>query len=134
MTVNPGILCVLGLKVYALTMAPFVFALNEAVLGYFLGIYIDRAVKRSSISFIPTIWQGMLQLVVMFIAVSTYPPPYLEGSKYFILAAAFTAAQSALSGFLIGVLFQYFYLRGYGRVEPGAVPTISPTRTAHAAD
>ena len=46
--------------------------------------------------------------MVMLMALLHYPPPQLSNSN-FMLAAMFMSAQSGLSGFLIGVLFQNFY-------------------------
>ena len=96
------------------------------MIGYFIGVYIDRAVKGLSISFITAGWQGALQAGAMLIALLAAPPPNLKDSPNLILFAAVTTLISALSGFLIGLLFQYFY----GRAEAGAVSAISAPQTA----
>jgi hypothetical protein len=94
-----------------LSIAPFLFASSQAVLGYFIGIYVDRAGKSSGISFVTAAWQGALQLATTLIASLGSPP--LPGIMYnfadVLSFNAFFAVQSALSGFLIGVLFQHFH-------------------------
>jgi hypothetical protein len=95
------------------TIAPFLFASSQAVLGYFIGIYVDRAGKSAGISFAAAAWQGALQLVATLIAFLGSPPlPGTTWNFFDVLSfSAFVAIQSALSGFLIGVLFQHFYKR-----------------------
>jgi hypothetical protein len=95
------------------TYAPFLFASSQAVLGYFIGIYVDRAGKSAGISFAAAAWQGALQLTATLIAFLGSPPlPGTTGNFFDVLSfSAFVAIQSALSGFLIGVLFQHFYKR-----------------------
>ena len=95
------------------TIAPFLFASSQAVLGYFIGIYVDRVGRSAGISFTAAAWQGALQLAATLIAFLGAPP--LPGPMLSFLDvlsfSAFVAIQSALSGFLIGVLFQHFYKR-----------------------
>ncbi len=95
------------------TIAPFLFASSQAVLGYFIGIYVDRVGRSAGISFTTAAWQGALQLAATLIAFLGAPP--LPGTTWTFLDvlsfSAFVAIQSALSGFLIGVLFQHFYKR-----------------------
>jgi hypothetical protein len=95
-----------------LTSAPFLFAFSQAVLGYFIGVYIDRG-NSSTISFATAAWQGALQLTATMTASLCAPPlPGTESTLiHFLSINAFVAIESALSGFLIGVLFQYFYWR-----------------------
>ena len=91
------------------TIAPFLFASSQAVLGYFIGIYVDRVGRSAGISFTAAAWQGALQLAATLIAFLGAPP--LPGPMLSFLDvlsfSAFVAIQSALSGFLIGVLFQH---------------------------
>jgi hypothetical protein len=96
-----------------LTIAPFLFASSQAVLGYFIGIYVDRAGKSSGISFPTAAWQGALQLAATLIPSLGSPPlPGTMWNFFDVLSFnAFVAVQSALSGFLIGVLFQHFHKR-----------------------
>jgi hypothetical protein len=95
-----------------LTMAPFLYASSQAVLGYFIGVYIDRG-HSSTISFGTAAWQGALQLTATLTAsLCSTPLPGAESSLLDVLSVnAYVAVQSALSGFLIGLLFQYFYQR-----------------------
>jgi hypothetical protein len=90
-----------------ITIAPFLYAINQGVLGYFIGVYVDRSLKHQGISFVVPLWQGALQLAVILIATIVAPLPNL-GPQNELYASVFSAAQSFLSGFLIGVLFQYF--------------------------
>lgn len=90
-----------------MTIAPFLYAINQGILGYFIGVYVDRSLKHQGISLVVPLWQGALQLAVILIATIVTPLPNL-GSQNELYASAFSAAQSFLSGFLIGVLFQYF--------------------------
>ena len=93
-----------------LTIAPFLYASSQAVLGYFIGVYIDRG-NASTISFTTAAWQGALQLVFTMVAsLCSTPLPGTSSNLLDILSInAYVAVQSALSGFLIGVLFQFFY-------------------------
>ena len=104
----------------AFTIAPFLFASSQAVLGYFIGIYVDRAAKSAGISFAVAAWQGALQLAVTLIAFLGSPPlPGTIENFFDVLSfGAFVAIQSALSGFLIGVLFQHFYKRTMLSIRP----------------
>lgn len=96
-----------------LTIAPFLFASSQAVLGYFIGIYVDRVGKSAGICFTAAAWQGALQLAATLIAFWGAPPLPGPTLNFFDMLSfsAFVAVQSALSGFLIGVLFQHFYKR-----------------------
>jgi hypothetical protein len=95
------------------TIAPFLFATSQAVLGYFIGIYLDRVGKSAGISLTTAAWQGALQLATTLIAFLGAPPlPGTAWNLFDVLSfSTFVAVQSALSGFLIGVLFQHFYQR-----------------------
>jgi hypothetical protein len=93
-----------------ISIAPFLFAVNQGVLGYFIGVYIDRSLDGQGISFVAATWQGALQLAANLIATSIAPLPNV-GGKNELYVALFSATQSALSGFLIGVLFQFFHQR-----------------------
>jgi hypothetical protein len=96
-----------------LTIAPFLFASTQAVLGYFIGIYVDGAGKSTEISFAVAAWQGALQLAATLIAYLGSPQLPNTTLNFFDLLSfsTFVAIESALSGFLIGILFQYFYKR-----------------------
>ena len=95
------------------TIAPFLYASSQAVLGYFIGIYLDRAATSTEISYSTAAWQGTLQLAATLIA--SLGSPALPGTTWNVFDVlainAFVAVQSTLSGFLIGVLFQHFNKR-----------------------
>jgi hypothetical protein len=93
---------------HELTFAPFLFAVNQGVLGYFIGIYIDRSLGKQGLSVKVAAWHGVTQLITVVIATTAMPLPNL-GSRSELYVTAFSAAQSALSGFLIGLFFQYFH-------------------------
>jgi hypothetical protein len=95
---------------HEMTVAPFLFAINHGILGYFIGVYIDRSLRRQGISLVVAAWQGATQLITVVIATSAAPLPNL-GSRNELYVTIFSSAQSALSGFLIGVFFQYFHQR-----------------------
>jgi hypothetical protein len=106
-----------------LTIAPFLYASSQAVLGYFIGVYIDRG-NSSTISFSTAAWQGALQLTATLTAsLCSAPLSGAATSLVDILSVnAYVAVQSALSGFLIGVLFQYFYKRTMPVAPPSPAP------------
>ena len=98
---------------HELSFAPLLYAFNQFVLAYFVGVYLDRLRRGDSKSILVAFAQGIVQFLVNIIAILTYPAPHLESSGYFWYVACFLAGQSGVSGFLIGVLFQYVY------VDPG---------------
>jgi hypothetical protein len=112
---------------HEISYAPLIFALNQGILGYFVGHYVDHLLNEHRISFIAAVWQGLLQFVVTLVAMLTAPPPFLAHSPALLQGAIFTAAQSALSGFLIGVLFQYFYIPNRRSSEAGSEISIRST-------
>jgi hypothetical protein len=116
-TVPLNIIISLYLRNGELTYAPFLYALNQAILGYFIGQYIDQSMKSSLISIKLALLQGAAQAVGAVIA-TTLSPSVLSpivGVKIFseieIWIALFSMIRAATSGFLIGMLFQYFYRR-----------------------
>jgi hypothetical protein len=96
------------------TYAPVLFAVNQAVFGYFIGRYIDRLVTHRPLSFRLSAYQGVAQAIAMLIAVSLAPTP-ISGSNiveifrltFFI--SLFSMLQAGISGFVAGALFQYIY-------------------------
>lgn len=116
-TVPLNIIISLYLRNWELTYAPFLYALNQAILGYFIGQYIDRSLKTSPISVKLALLQGGAQAVGAVIA-TTLSPSVLSPvvglkllSQIEIWIALFSMIQSAISGSLIGILFQHFYRR-----------------------
>jgi hypothetical protein len=90
-----------------LTIAPFLFAINQGVLGYFIGVYVDRSLRKQGISLQVASWQGITQLITVVIATTAVPLPNV-GSRSELYVTAFSAAQSALSGFLMGCFSSTF--------------------------
>jgi hypothetical protein len=116
-TVPLNIIISLYFRNWELTYAPFLYALNQAILGYFIGQYIDRSLKTSPISVKLALLQGGAQAVGAVIA-TTLSPSVLSPvvglkllSQIEIWIALFSMIQSAISGSLIGILFQHFYRR-----------------------
>jgi hypothetical protein len=106
---------------WALTYAPFLCALNQAVLGYFVGQYIDRAPGSDLISWRVAMLQGISQAIATEIAIMLSPGPDLT-VRGMILFGSFSLLQAGVSGFVVGVLFQHFYRQGSPR--PKAVTAI----------
>jgi hypothetical protein len=95
-----------------LTYAPFLYALNQAVLGYFIGLYIDRSMKTVDVSITLAVVQATTQAIVAVIA--TTLSPSLVSSTVAVLdlqIAVFASVQAWVSGFTISILFQRLYRR-----------------------
>ena len=114
---------------HELTVAPFLFAMNQGALGYFVGLYLDRAPRSSNISYTLAGWQGLVQLTISLIAFTLSPPlPNIQlTAAKIIYMDVFVATQSALSGFLIGTLFQYFYQLRPARLRERRIGTVPAT-------
>jgi hypothetical protein len=116
-TVPLNIIISLYLRHGELTYAPFLYALNQAILGYFVGQYIDRSLTTSPISIRLALLQGGAQAVGAVIATTLSPTVFspVVGLAIFyrieLSIALFSLVQAAISGFLVGILFQYFYKR-----------------------
>jgi hypothetical protein len=116
-TLPLNIIISLYLHNWELTYAPFLYALNQAVLGYFIGQYIDRSLRTCLISVQLALLQGGTQAVAAVIATTLSPSVFspIVGLKIFskveISIALFSMIQAAVSGLLIGILFQHFYGR-----------------------
>jgi hypothetical protein len=135
-TVPLNIIISLYLRHGELTYAPFLYALNQAILGYFVGQYIDRSLTTSPRSVRLALLQGGAQAVGAVIATTLSPTVFspVVGLAIFyrieLSIALFSLVQAAISGFLVGVLFQYFYKRTgtAARVVDG----VNPTRVVNA--
>ncbi|HEX9167393.1 MAG TPA: hypothetical protein VF886_00480 [Roseiarcus sp.] len=97
-----------------MTYAPFLFALSQFVLGYFIGVYLDRLIAGKPLSLIIPLYQASVQSVAMgvaaFLSPSLFSPPNSDDLLTISLVmGAFSMAQGAASGFVVGVLFQHFY-------------------------
>jgi hypothetical protein len=103
---------------HELTYAPFLYGLNQAILGYFVGLYIDRSQSKQLLSVKFALLQAAAQATVAIIA-TTYSPnifsssvsPSVEISIFQIslFIGVFSMVQSAISGFIVSIMFQYFY-------------------------
>lgn len=95
--------------------APFLFAINQAVFGYFIGVYIDRHVDNKPLSIRLALYQGCAQAVAMIIAVTFSPSLILLDPTPFVMfrigliMSVFSMLQSGISGFVVGILFQHVY-------------------------
>jgi hypothetical protein len=99
-----------------MTWAPLLFALNQGLFAYFIGLYLDNSAQGRKLSLILPLWQGALAMLLTLIASIPYPPPGTEDSPYVV--QIFIAMQSGLSGFLIGYMFQYFFLQKAASGDP----------------
>jgi hypothetical protein len=135
-TVPLNIIISLYLRHGELTYAPFLYALNQAILGYFVGRYIDRSLTTSPISVGLALLQGGAQAVGAVIATTLSPTVFspVVGLAIFyrieLSIALFSLVQAAISGFFVGILFQYFYklTDTAARVVDG----VNPTRVVNA--
>lgn len=109
------------------TYAPFLYALNQAILGYFIGLYIDRSMRSSEVSVGLALIQATTQATAAVIATTLSPSVFSPTFGILDLQiAAFASLQAAFSGFIISILFQ----RLYGRTrsaEPQPVPNLQAT-------
>jgi hypothetical protein len=98
---------------HEIDLAPFLFATNSAVVGYFIATYIDRSVLGRPYSWPIVMVQAACQFAT-FLFIDFFAPALksfeINNWQNFIFAA-FGACQFALAGFLVGSLFQYFYRR-----------------------
>jgi hypothetical protein len=105
-----------------LSYNPLLFALNQAVAAYFVGIYVDRSLNEQSVDWRLPAWQGLVQAVTALgTLLLAQPMPHESDSISLevLERAVFFALQSGAAGFLIGYLFQKHYRRT--RAFPGAV-------------
>jgi hypothetical protein len=104
-----------------LTYAPFLNAINQGVIGYFIGVYIDRSLRNQPLDWPLAARQGLVQAATAFGTLMLVEPiPGTDTSIYGqIQTALYRTVESGVAGFLIGYLFQYFYRRA--RFDPGAV-------------
>jgi hypothetical protein len=96
-----------------LSYTPFLFALNQGVAAYFIGIYVDRSLNDLPVDWRLPGWQGLAQGVTAFGVITLAQPvpgdvPSFAGE---LERALFFAFQSGAAGFLMGFLFQKYYRR-----------------------
>ena len=99
-----------------LTPVPYMFAINQALLGYFIAKYVDRALAGSKVNFRLAIIQGTIQGIVAGIAAYFAPNSALIG-------VSFGAIEWFFAGCLSGILFQYAYGKAVAteRVDPVSI-------------
>ncbi|MBW0004130.1 MAG: hypothetical protein JO216_11640 [Hyphomicrobiales bacterium] len=90
-----------------ITYASFLYAVNQSILAYFIGMYIDKSLRTTRIYIGMSIAQGLIQATWMPIA--AYYSPTLQGANGGIFLNIFGFVQTFISGCTIGVVFQYFY-------------------------
>lgn len=81
---------------------PYLFAINQGILGYFTSRYIDLASERPGVRVDIAIMQGVIQGIVAGIAASFAVEPG-------VLTVGFSAIQWGVGGLLAGTLFQHIY-------------------------
>jgi hypothetical protein len=91
--------------------APLLFAANQGIVGYFIGVYVDRSLAAKQMSWRLAAAQAAIQfvaaLLIFFFAQLSPGANSFQQTAF----ALFFACQSGLAGFLVGGLFQYFYRR-----------------------
>jgi hypothetical protein len=106
----------LALSIYIrheLSIAPFLFAANQGIVGYFIGEYVDRSLAEKPFSWRLAWIQAAIQFVAALLIFFFSPSPANTSFTWQqqLVYALFFACQSGLAGFLVGGLFQYFYRR-----------------------
>ena len=81
---------------------PYLFAINQGILGYFIARYIDFAANKPGVRVDIAIRQGVIQGIVAGIAASF-------AADTGALSVGFSAIQWGVVGFLVGMLFQHIY-------------------------
>lgn len=81
---------------------PYLFAINQGILGYFISKYIDLSSVKPGVRFDLAILQGLCQGIVAGIAAS-----FAENSA--VITVGFSAIQWGTAGVFVGILFQYIY-------------------------
>ena len=108
-----------------LTYAPFLFALNQTILGYFISQYIDRSLNRSEVSVGLAAVQGMAQAVCAVIATTLSPSVFSPTIEIFdVPIATFASIQAGVSGFIISILFQRLYRRSSNLAVPSSLAVL----------
>ena len=93
--------------------APFLFAANQGVVGYFIAMYVDRSLAQRPISWQLAVIQGGCQAIAALLIFFFLPPiPGVTFSAMQNIVFGFIfICQAGISGFLVGAIFQYFYRR-----------------------
>jgi cation transporter-like permease len=94
-------------------VAPFFFTANQGVVGYFIGTYVDRSVTGKPYSWETAATQAAVQAFVAALILYIVRPMAgmgLTAVQEDVFDAVFIL-QSAISGFMVGVIFQYYYRR-----------------------
>ncbi len=96
-----------------LSIVPFLFALNQGVVGYYIATYVNRSLAGKPFSSHVAALQGGCQAVAALFIYRAFDTPAFQhmSNKQYIAFGAVFLAQAAISGFLVGVIFQYFYRR-----------------------
>ena len=89
------------------TYASFLYAVNQAILGYFVGMYIDKSLRYSKLFLISmTLIQAAIQ--TLWLPIATYYSPPLEGQPVGLLPNIFSIVQTFGSSCAVGFLFSIF--------------------------
>jgi hypothetical protein len=107
------------------TPMPYIFAINQAVLGYFLAKYVDNALSGSRVNVGMSLLQGFIQGAVAGLAASF-------GSNLSVLNVGFAIIQWTAAGCLSGLLFQYVYGKAVSHEKPVPIVVQSSVRNAEA--
>jgi hypothetical protein len=93
--------------------APLFLSAADAAAAYFLSVYIDRSMLRQARSLMLACLQGGVQAILAFGGTffSPAPPDSSLDLMRSLDIAGFSALQSGITGFVIGLVFQYYYQR-----------------------
>jgi hypothetical protein len=110
-----------------LTWGPVLFALNQGLVGYFAGLYIDQSMAGGTRSWQLPAWQAALQFVATLLAGLVSPlPPGVELTFWQMgCLAVFFACQAAAAGVVMGWLFQRLYRSIDARPDDASATTSS---------
>jgi hypothetical protein len=95
------------------TYAPFLFALNQAVVGYFVGLYIDRSLDGQPLDWRLPMQQGLFQAitaVLSFWLAPTYHDTAFSMTMQIVICI-YIGFEAGGVGLLTGYLFQQYYRR-----------------------
>jgi len=95
------------------SVAPFLFAANQGIVGYFVAMYVDRSLAEQPVSWrlaaIQSGWQAVAALLI-FCFLPSIPGITFSQIQNIVFGCIFVC-QAGISGFLVGAIFQYFYRR-----------------------
>ncbi|MEA2838974.1 MAG: hypothetical protein QOF41_304 [Methylobacteriaceae bacterium] len=111
------------------TYAPFLYAVNQAIFGYFVGKYIDNA-NNGKVYTGLAVAQGLCHGIGIVIATVYSTPLVALTVPQTTMLAAISFVQAFASGAIVSVLFQYFYMRNSRQPKHASHPAVGRTLDA----